>query len=161
MPYTNNESAIFRVKKYLDQMAEATTSLEWEAEQPHKLAFHIREGIAVARKTGNPLGNLAGKFIIRSLSNKVVAQLRVNDPNFVELKRTLNKMVFDDLDNLLEVVGAAIKHKADVMYFPNADLIPEDLQKLFAWTSKNEYFVVVGDGVTITRVDPGEAKWEP
>ena len=142
-------------------MAEATTSLEWETPEPHKVAFYIREGIAVAKKTGNPLGNLAGKFIIRPQANKVIAQLRVYDPNFVELKRTLNKMVVDDLSTLLEIVGAAIKHKADEMYFPSGKLSVEDLQSLYAWTSKNEYFIVIGDGVTITRVDPGEAKWEP
>jgi len=161
MSYSNNVFAITRVEKFLRQMSEASTSLEWESEEPYKLAYYIREGIHVANQREHPYGKLAGKFIIRSKKNKVIAQLRVLSPEYSELKRTLNKMVLPGLKKLLEVVGASIQHKAEEMYFPDAELDDEAIERLYKWTCENQYYIVLGEGLTLTVLDPGESKWSP
>lgn len=161
MAYSKNIYAITRVEKFLKQMENANTSLEWVAEEPYKLAYYIREGIHVANQNEHPFGKLAGKFIIRTSKRKVIAQLRVLTPEYTELKRTLNKMVLPGLSKLLEIVGAAIQHKSEEMHFPDADLDGEELERLNKWTSENSYFIIVGDGLTLTVLDPGDSKWSP
>jgi len=162
MAYTKSEFAITRVQKYLKQMEEAQSSIEWVAEEPHKLAYLIREGLSVAKKLNHPFAELSKKFILRAKAHKVVAELRVSDPSIIELQRILNKMRIEKVSTLLEVVGATIKHKADEMYFPDAvGLTYDEITRLYNWTKTNDYFIIVGDGITLSKVDPGDAKWIP
>lgn len=163
MGYTKSPFAIQRVEAFLKQMLESSTSLEWTVSDAYKVAYYIREGIAVAKAKKSDYAVLSGKYIIRARGNKLIAQLRIAEPSIIELKRTLNRIVINDVRTILEILGALIKHKAEEMIFPEAQLDEESLGRLYLWTNANGYFIVVSDSgaITVTVADPGELKWMP
>lgn len=167
MAYSRTTRSIARVQPQLNAMIEAKTSIEWPSDEPQKLAFKLREAIAAAKtlamkdqETFGPYAALAARYTIRCKAGKVVAEPReLFGVLAVEAMRS--KMQIETAVSLLEVLGAAIQHRADEMVFPNAEnWNEEDLIRLHKWTVQNSYFMIVGDGITLTKNDPGEAKWE-
>lgn len=172
MGYSKSIRAFNRVKKYLDEMVEKQEVLSWPAEDSAKLAYYIREGIKVAklraadneypnREQFKPYISLSAKFVVRDKGKQVVAEPRELVPT-ISASEALKKIVLEDVIEPLEVVGAVIKHKSDIMFFPEADLDSNSLEKIYGWTSRHDYFIVVSDvGITLTRTDPGEIAWHP
>lgn len=160
MGYSKNLDRIERVRPLLDQMLKAKTSLTWPSANAHMLGYHIREALTLAKKTKfKPYDELKDKFIIRNKGNCVVADLRNME---ISIETVMSKVTLEDLVSLLEIIGGAINHRADEMFFPSADLEAEEVEKLFVWAEKNNYYLIVAEtGVTLTRNDPGEAKWTP
>lgn len=174
MGYSTSIRAFNRVKRYLDEMVSKNEQLVWEAPDAAKLAYYIREGIRIAKgrvsdsKTPKqnldffqPYSSLSAKYVVRVKDNNVVAEPRDLIPQLAA-SEVLRRMVIEEAENPLEIVGALIKHKAPEMFFPNGDESPENLAKIYAWSSKNDYFIVASDvGVTLTKTDPGEIAWRP
>lgn len=160
MGYSKNLDRIERVRPLLDQMLKAKTSLTWPSENAHMLGYHIREALTLAKKGKiAPYDTLKDRFIIRNKGSHVVA-----DPKDIEIsiESVMSKVTLEDLTSLMEIVGGALNHRADEMFFPSADLEADEVEKLYTWAQKNDYFLVVAEtGVTLTRNDPGEAKWTP
>jgi hypothetical protein len=167
MAYNRTHKSILRVKSYLDAMVSARSSLEWAADEPQKLAFKLREAIAAARaftikdNTYAPYASLAARFMIKCLPGKVIALPRETF-GVQALEALRSRMTVNGVSSLLEVMGAAIEHNAEELYFPSAENWPDaDILKLYNWATQKSYFIIVGEGITLTRTDPGEAKWEP
>jgi hypothetical protein len=174
MGYSHSTRAVQRVKNHLDEMLRSDKKLEWADPDPTRLAYRINDGIAAARHNAfdrdkRPIepyvtyARLKAKFIIKIEGTKVVAEPRDVMP--LEIVRAgMGKMVVNEVQDVLEVVGAAIMHKAPEMFFPDADALDEreDLPQLYAWASKNGYYIIPSeDGVTLTQNDPGEIAWTP
>jgi len=174
MGYSTSIRAFNRVKAYLDEMAAKNEPLVWPATDAAKLAYYIREGIRIAKgrvsdtKTPKntldffqPYSSLSAKYVIRVKGNNVVAEPRELIPN-LPASEVLKRMVIEEVEEPLEIVGAVIKHKAPEMFFPMGDNSPENLARIYAWSSKNDYFIVSSDvGITLTKTDPGEIAWRP
>ena len=172
MGYSKSIRAFNRVRKFLDEMVDKNEPIVWPSDDAATLAYNIREGIKVAkdraldethpnREAYNPFAALGAKFIVRVKGLTVVAEPRDFSPQ-LSANTALNKMTIDDVVGPLEIVGAAIKHKAQDMFFPDADLTTEDLVRVYTWSSKHDYFIVYSDvGVTLTKTDPGEIAWHP
>lgn len=162
MSYSSNVKVIEKMKSLLDQMVQAKTDLTWPTTNAHMLGYHIREALTIAKKAGiKPYDTLKDRFVIRNRGDRVTAELKDKEA-FTALQSVMSKVTLENLTSLMEIVGGAINHKAREMFFPDADLMPEELEKLHLWAEKNEYFMVASDaGVTLTRDDPGEAKWVP
>lgn len=145
----------------LDQMVSATTSISWTTDNGHMLGYKLREAMLVAKnKKITPYDKLRDKFIIRNKGDKVMAELRVYTA--ISLQESLSRVTIEDISVLPAIIGAAITHKANEMYFPDARLSYDDTEKLYLWASKNFYFLIISEsGVTLTKNDPGEARWEP
>ncbi len=170
MGYGTSKKTIQKVQLFLDQMVAADENIVWTDKEPNKLAYKLHAGIYVARhffafdenkKSIEPYhtyAHLEEKYIIRVGSGTVTAELRIAIP--ILATQTIG-MRFDGLSSMLQVVGAVIKHKAPEMYFPSADLTPDEIIRIYTWASKNEYYIIKGDGITITRKDPGELAWKP
>lgn len=160
MGYSKNIKMIERVRPLLDQMLNAKTNLVWPSRNAHMLGYQIREALTLAKKNKvEPYDALKDKFVIRNKGDHILAELRLVE---VSIEAVLSKVTLEGLVSLMEIVGGAINHRADEMYFPSADLEPEEIEKLFIWAQKNEYFLIAAEtGVTLTKNDPGEAKWTP
>lgn len=162
MGYSNSDAAIKRVQKLLDQMLLAKSDLTWPSTNAHMLGYHIREALTIAKKKGiEPYNELKDKFTIRNKGNRVVAELKHVEAA-TALQAAMSNLTIEHLSSLMEIVGAAINHKASEMFFPDADLAPDEVEKLFLWAEKNGYFLIAAEsGITLTKDDPGEASWRP
>lgn len=169
MGYNRTKKSIERVRPFLDQLVVGTTNLEWASNNPTKLAYYIREGVkastAFAISEGEPYlsySQLAAKYILRTTDTRVIADLRTVLPDVV-VKAAHSNMNIMGVTNVLEAIGAAIKHGASKMSFPDMnaeDISEEDLIKLFNWCQANGYYIVLGDVLSLTKDDPGVA-WTP
>lgn len=170
MGYGKSIRAFNRVKGYLDEMVSKNEIIIWTVADPAKTSYNIREGIKVAKERAHdetyptkdafkPYASLLAKFIVRVKGVTVIAEPRDLLPEMTA-GEALHRMVIDDVTDPLEIVGAAIKHKVPEMFFPSADLSDAALLRIYAWSSKHDYFIVASDvGVTLTKTDPGEIAW--
>jgi len=150
------------MKPLLDQMLAAQRDLAWPTDNAHMLGYRLREAMNIAKRGKiEPYQNLKDKFVIRNKGDKVYAEYR-HPETIAALREVLSKMTLADIEQPMEIVGAAILHKAQEMYFPSVTLTDEDKLTLYQWTSKNGYYMIVAEvGVTLTRVNPGDVAWEP
>lgn len=169
MTYSKSNRALLKVKPYLDQLVEASTNIEFEADEPSEFSYKLREGIYVASaraKESNEepyvsYSRLKSKFILRTGKNKVIAELRDAVP-IVSLRKAFAMMTLHDLSDEFELIGAAIAHKAPELFFPDADDDTCELHALYLWTSSNGYHIVVSEkGITLTTNEVGEVAWKP
>lgn len=161
MGYSNKLSPLF--KEYIIQLEQSNEAVEWQSSDPSKFAYKLREALHAYNND-----ELKAKFIIKVLPGKVRATPRFRNQTALEIaKDKLPKMVISDVSDLYEIVGAVIKHKSTnrELYFPNAELDADgdnsELHKLWLWCSANGYYMVVGEGITLTIDDPGMAAWRP
>lgn len=139
MAYSSSVKAILRVREHLDTLINAKTSFEWRVSNPQKFAYQLREAFKVARQYKEQYphyATLADKYTIRVTQNTVFAQQKeVLDVQPV----ALGKITIDNARSPMEVVGAALMHKAPIMHFPNASLDPKDVEKLQKWADISDY----------------------
>lgn len=171
MGYSKSLRALQRVRNYLDEMVSSEGKLTWLHSDPPKLSFWIREGIQVARrhaldKDKKPVepyaayARLLSKYVIRMEGNKVIADPRDVIP-METVRESLNKMVLHGVNDEFSIMGAAIMHKAEELFFPDATDETCDLAALYNWTSKNGYNIIPSeDGITLTRRDVGDIAWK-
>lgn len=164
MGYGTSERAIKRVQQHLDRLVSANEHVEFEADDPGRLAYYLREAIHAAAKRDptSPYARLKAKFLLRTLAGKVRAELRDAVP-VMALREQMNVMHIPEAADELDVVGAAIKHKLHTMHFPNAN---EDcaVGDVHSWAKQNGYYVIVHDednGITLTKDNPGELAYDP
>lgn len=170
MGYSKHVRAVERVKPILERLVRAQSRVEWESANPADDAYKIREGIYSASTrallNGQPnepyysFSQLQQKYVFRTAANRVIAELRDVVP-VIALKEAHSTMTLVGVRDEFEVVGAALTHEAHKMHFPDVNEESCDLWSLYEWTSKNGYYMVVGEGVTLTRDDPGALAWKP
>lgn len=163
MGYSKNPAAVERVKPLLDQMVKATTDLMWPSENAHMLGYHLREAMSVAKsKKIEPYHELKDKFVIRNRGTRVIAEKR-HVETITALQAALSKVVLSNIETLVQIVGAAIEHKAHELFFPDAALaVEEDKLTLYKWCQKNGYHMILAEvGVTLTKEEVGDIEWTP
>jgi hypothetical protein len=155
MAYSNKLDPSF--KEYIVQLEQSNEAIEWQSVDPAKLAYKIREALHAYKND-----ELKAKFVIKVLPGKVRAIPRFRNTTEI-VKEKLAKMVLSDVSDLFEILGATIQHKSTnrELYFPNAVLDDEDTKKLWLWCSANGFYVVKGEGITLTTEDPGMVAWKP
>lgn len=171
MAYSRSTKAVDRVVKQLDKLVDANEDVVWLTADPTKLRYRLHEAFSVIERYPAKFNSYLGikdKFVIRVRPNKVVAELRtpevVEDSNLnvEKFNRTISTLLIPDVNTHIAIVGAVIANRAvDELHFPQAFLDDESLAKLFGWTSSNGYHIVRGNGLTLTKNDPGELAWKP
>lgn len=152
--------AITKVQTLLDQMLKSEGNVSWPSRDPQKLIYLLRDALSVAEKDhSSPYRPLKSNFIIRNKGTHVLAERRNVVDIIGELSRS--RMTIENITTLIEIIGAVITHKQHEMYFPDALVNEEEILQLYNWCLEKEYNIVVGDGITVTKNDPGEAKWLP
>lgn len=166
MGYSKHIRAFKRVQDQLDVMVEANTDVEWTSDDPAKLAYHIREGIHVAQLRAqdddeyNDYARLESKYIVRTGPQKVIAELR-DGAAARTLRKTLSTMNIAGVVDALTIVGAAIKHKAPELHFPDAIVSEDELEGLYNWATKHQYVLIIGEGITLSQTAPQDIGWTP
>lgn len=161
MGYSSNKNSIEKVRPFLEEMRKNVTELKWAHKTPQKLAYYLREALAISRNL--PIAEyqyLSERYTIKAVKDGVIAQPK-NLPALVKLQHTLEKRVIEEASTLYEIVGAAITSANEELYFPNVHLDDAELNKLWKWTRENNFFIIVGDGTILTREDPGNIAYSP
>jgi hypothetical protein len=158
MGYSVSKRAVRRVEIYLTQMVVGEGKLNFPTEDASKTAYYIRQGVTSAKNfisEGEPYvsyARLSGKYIVRSLSDMVVCEPRDGLPN-ADASTTFGRVSIPDITDVLGIIGAAIKHKAPSMIFPDARLSDEECLKLRAWSDLHEYGVIITEAhVTLVKI---------
>jgi hypothetical protein len=153
MGYSKNTRAAQRVANHLNEMiaVDGRKTITWQDEDAARRSYQIREAMSLPAYR-----HLKIKYIIRTRGNKIIAEPRALDP----LPTQLGTMTLYEVSDVLEIIGAALQHKANELFFPDARDV--DFPKLYNWTSRNGYFIIPSDeGVTLTKADPGDIAWTP
>lgn len=171
MGYSTNIKAVQRVEQFLKQMSETQDTLIWNAENPSRLIYYIREGIFASAhravdSAGGPIepyhtySQLNAKYVLKTGNGRIIARPRVLLPIAASAHQSMNVMNIPRVSETLEVIGAVLTHKAEEMHFPDAKVV--DLNAIYRWTSVNNYHILFNQsGLSITRRDPGEIAWKP
>ena len=176
MGYNLTRHSIRRNRPQLDQLYELKKTISFVTQNPHRLAYKLREAIAACGEFEEleDYHSVLSLYTIKVRNRSVLAEFSdvhigvspgknvdEPDPIVVEPVRT-EPGPLSLIDVLGEVVGNEVEEE---IHFPNALLPPEDKVKLLDWTRQNPpwAFISHGDkGITITglEVDP-ELLWSP
>lgn len=160
MGYSKSKRVIKRVETYLQQMVAAPAQFEFPADDASKFAYALREGIYSARHFAAVTGEepyisyakLHSKYIIRTEGSRVICEPR--DVILSVKAQTLGQVTIPEVERPLEIIGAAVMHKAPVMIFSDASdvTLGEDAARVKTWCDKNNYELIISDNhVTLTR----------
>lgn len=144
MGYSKSKNAIERVKPILELLLTSETDIEFPSNDPHKLVYYIRDGLAVAESLpSSPYKDLREKWRLRAKRDKVVAEIKglpinIGVPLLVKKFSGLN---LPEVTGVLEVIGALVKHRAPRFEFPNALIEGNGLKNLQNWCNKNGYSI--------------------
>jgi hypothetical protein len=155
MGYSKSIDAFKKIQPMLDQLLTLEGSFVIPTERPDRLAYQIREGMYALKFNAVPDGELYEEFMrryaIKIKSREVFFELKNQPLQISEIRTTMQELVLPNLVQPLAIVGAAIKHKAPIMHFPDADV--EGVETIKMWADNNSYEVEVKDGVTMRRND--------
>lgn len=152
--YSKSKRAVRKVQLYLDQMVAAEMNITFPDNDPTRLAYRIRDGIKAARSfpDSERYAKLSTKFIIRVQSGGVKCELR---DDLSDMKSTMHNVIsIEGVSDTLGIIGAAIKHKADVLNFPDARYSNLNLTPIENWASNNGYAIQkTEDHVSLIKVE--------
>lgn len=166
MPYSKSPESITRIQALLDKMLETDHDFAITPGSigPQQMAYYVHQAIHASKfnNTYARYSSLASKWKIRPRQDKLIFELKEIKFVNTEMTQSLMKMVFDEITEVTGIVGCMVKHKPFEGFFPSAILIPSELETLYNWTSKNNYFIInhAEDGVTVTEEDIG-VSWQP
>lgn len=145
MGYSRNKSAIERVKPILEILLNASQDLEFPSQDPHKLIYYVRDGFSVAKSLpSSPYKELHEKWRLRAKIGLVVAELKgaTIEIGVPLLAKKFTLLTLPEVTEVLEVIGAAIKHRAPRYEFPNAHIRENGLGNLKKWCDSNNYLII-------------------
>lgn len=150
MGYNKSKKVLEQVRPILDiVLAAGDKKIKIPSKFPTKLAMSIREGLKSAEdyEEESKYNDILTKFKLRTKADCIVFDPRsivtFEDP-IIELAQSLNILEVPRVNQLMQIVGACLKHKAPRIAFPDADLNDIDLAKLKKWCTHNNYEVEDG-----------------
>lgn len=152
MGYSKSTKALDRVSPILEILRLSTTDTEIPSPDPLKLMYALRDGLNIAKKSGDsPYRQLQEKFIFKIKKDKVIAELRnkVDISKITAIAKSLSVMTVPEVTDIFGVIGYALKHKAPKFEFPNANINGDVLKNLELWASKNNYIVTKRESLII------------
>ena len=164
MGYSRSRSALDRIRPLLEAIKQqpAGTRLRIPTADPVKLAYAVREGLNVAKElsTESRYHDILEVYKLKTERDAIVFDPRVK----LEYENPIAQMAdaFGPLDiplvsDVIEIVGAAIKHKAPCITFPDASLSEHEITKLGKWTSNNGYSITSQSPLTLMKHASREA----
>lgn len=111
-------------------------------DSPREMLYKIREGLnyAVEHKV-EKYQSLKEEFVLKEEREGIRIKRRKKltfEPILTQLANSQH-LVVDKATTVLEVIGAAIHHKAPFMEFPNSDIHGDAFKRLEKWASLNQY----------------------
>lgn len=160
MGYSNNQSSITKVEKFLTLMVEANDeSLEWQTIDPARLSYYIREGISAARflcqrgEQNNTrllaFAELKSKFIIKVKGGRVIAALRSEIPLAVMSVKKMKSIYLPNITSLTQIIGAIATYMVtegkEQITIPNSSLSKDEFNKLEAYLKSKDITIRVNE----------------
>ncbi len=158
MGYSRNKSAVERVKPILELLLNSHADMEFPSTNPHKLVYYVRDGFSVAKGLpSSPYKELHEKWRLRAKQDRMVAELKdaLIEIGVPLLAKRFVGLNLPEVTEVLEIIGALIKHRAPRYEFPNAHIRENGLKNLEAWCSKNDYRIVQSEPHLILERNDG------
>lgn len=131
MAYNTSKHCVVRMKRYLNDMAEAKKTITWPASDPRKMAYHIREAMYASQRYPEfkAFHGLRDWYRISPRQGWVEAEYLGLDEGDRPAKVNIpERLTVGEVEDVHGVVGACIKfaEKADEIYFPNVKKLKEE-----------------------------------
>lgn len=172
MGYSRSKQAVERVKLVLDTMNATNERFRLPCKDPLRMSYAIRDALAVVKQypeTYPDYTKLRDKFKIKLKHDHLIFEPRqklefgdpvVGEPVLV-LANSLESMEIDEVQTVLEIVGACIKHKAPEFTFPDAELDEGEMNTLTKWASSSNYEISNTKPLTLRKRAPVEDNSTP
>jgi len=181
MGYNLSRGAIERNRPQLDQLISLKSTMRFNTESPHRLAYKLREAIASCgifeefSKDFTVLSHYtfsAERAAVLATFNEIPIGIPVGpdvDEDFGELDERIEverveRNVIEAI-SLIDILSEVVANKkTEEIHFPNAALNLGDRTKLFYWTEKNSWSYIDHQekGLTLTRYEVDrEILWRP
>lgn len=144
MGYSKSKNAVTKIQPYLDILLTAEDDTEFPSANSLKLTYYLRDGMMVASTlSSSPYKALKDKWVIKTKPDKVIAEIRVKifDVGVPILARAFTGVRLPEVTEVMEVIGAAIKHRTPTLEFPNAVIRENGLKNLTNWCNANNYVI--------------------
>lgn len=149
MGYSQSKKAIEKVRIVLDIMIAQKDKFMLPCKDPLRMSYALRDAIAVAKRlpSESTIAALGNKYKIKIRENGLMFELKTRlewgefEP-VAELAKSFESMTIESVSDVMEIVGACIKHKAPQFIFPDAALDEEEIVRLEKWTGKSGYTIV-------------------
>jgi hypothetical protein len=178
MGYSTSRQTLERMRSSLNVLASGKPcSWQTEPNESHKVAYKIREALYIARLYPDEypdLARAARDFRISVVSSREVIAERIGNHSLATVKELVfgtDKPSLDltqqkvELPEAANIVSAWMKKPDGKHYFPQVNLSPEELLKLYNWSQAYDLiFFVAGDGsITLQprSEDVQEFAWSP
>lgn len=168
MGYNTSKRVVLRMQSYLERLFTARRTITWPTKDAEALARKIREALTAVQHHPQYEKYIPVKswYTIHARSGYVEAEW-LHEIEGVTPQESGNEaigveegLMFEDIIDLQDIVGAAIIHAMDAaeLEFPNARLSDEDRLTLYRWTETVEWRYIDRDdaGIVLTKksVDP-------
>jgi hypothetical protein len=174
MGYSDNKAVVDKpeVRLIIETILKSDADFKVPSNRPNDLAYAIREAFHVIELYPKSFANLVpavDKFKIKTRGDHLLFVRKLGlitgspMPVTTEGLAAARSLVLDEVTKGLQAVGAAIKHKANEMTFPNfklTDYNVADFEKVYRWTSVNGYFITSTDPLIISKIE-GSKSWVP
>ena len=185
-PYNKSLATCERMSKYLTELVEARTTVDFFIHNPRSLAYRLREAMYACQFHQNfqHVARLKSSYKFLVYGDKVRARwMEIESPQvriIVErvsegqttspdseadlfgrhIREALTTVDVPNVTNFMEVLGAAMKYLGanPEVYFPNVELDNSELRRLFTWAKAKELKLIYDPdaGLTITEKDIDE-----
>lgn len=132
-------------------MADSERTLTWHIEEANakKIAYHIFNGIKVARNQGvERYENLLDKYKVRILNSKTVEAEWLN--------KTIQQapLVFNDISDSLSALSIIIQQQDTCKsFFFKSQFMDDDIEDIRSWAADNQYNVhIQPDGIKVEKI---------
>lgn len=145
MGYSKNRNVFLRVQTQLDILLKLEgDEIFIPSTTPRETIYALREGINYSSEHNLPEYNkIKELFILKELKEGILIKRRkqINFQTPIQQLAKSQHLVVENATNLMEVLGALIKHKAPEMEFPKAIVKGDALLRLESWANKNNYII--------------------
>jgi hypothetical protein len=124
MSYSKSKRVVRQYESYLSKLLSAQTSITFPDRNPSRLGYKLREAIFASQffPDTKQYANLQSKFLFRLKSLAITCELRDQIETYDSvsvLKQVKAEVVIQEVDSLMGLMTAVLKHKADYFGFPN------------------------------------------
>ena len=160
MGYSKSKQSVEIVEPILDIMINEDANFKLPSATPTKLAYKLREAVGIIKenpKSFTRFSKLVGKFTIRTDSDFVIFERKLNLVGGAPVRLdargigVANSLTISECTTALQIVGAAIKHKAEELIFPDVQSNDKLVLDVGLWSMKNKYEISCLVPFTLTR----------
>lgn len=173
MGYNESYGTVRRMKRHLDELFRRQETVDFSSDEPKSLAYKLREAIHAAQfwDQYEHYHQLKEYFQFEVRPDRVRCRfmspepVTISDSQGKTRDEETDKMIVNDVDSLMAVIGAAMEHENESeIFFPSAVLLDPDKSRLHGFAKDSGWKIIDHEegGVTLTKKEiPEEIQWTP